>query len=123
MRIDSLENKKAYIGLVTDLTTQQVDGTITKGGTILVTGQNINIANDNQNTEDAIFLINHDRVMIRIDTPLKINKTDLLKFDIPASIDNGEYTLYIKKQLENSIKKVMHHTQALVYMLKLNIID
>ena len=48
------EKATPHIGLVTDLTTGQIDGKITPGGMVLVTGCNIKIENGNKPVCEAI---------------------------------------------------------------------
>ena len=67
------EKVKPHIGLVTDLTTGQIDGRITPGGMILVTGYNIKIDNGNESVREAIQLSRQNAETVCIAPPLERN--------------------------------------------------
>lgn len=66
------EKATPHIGLVTDLTTGQIDGKITPGGMVLVTGCNIKIENGNKPVCEAIQLSHQNGEVICIDPPLSL---------------------------------------------------
>ena len=106
------EKTTPHIGLVTDLTTGQIDGKITPGGMVLVTGCNIKI-------ENGIQLSHQNGEVICIDPPFEMNEPHILKFKIPDSLPTGEYTLTIKTRFAGKDKRLLTQEQTLVYMLKL----
>lgn len=113
------EKVKPHIGLVTDLTTGQIDGRITPGGMILVTGYNIKIDNGNESVREAIQLSRQNAEAVCIAPPLEMNEPHLLKFKIPDSLPTGEYTLTIKTRFAGKDKQLLPREQTLVYMLRL----
>lgn len=114
---------QACIGLVTDLTTGKIDGDITQGGLISVTGHHIKIDMKDESTTNAIFLIDHQGVSTSIDTPLEKNEPQNLLFRIPPSIKTGEYILKINTRFSGNDKQPLKKICTLVYLLKLNIIS
>ena len=113
------EKATPHIGLVTDLTTGQIDGKITPGGMVLVTGCNIKIENGNKPVCEAIQLAHQNGEVICIDPPFEMNEPHILKFKIPDSLPTGEYTLTIKTRFAGKYKRLLTQEQTLVYMLKL----
>ena len=80
------EKATPHIGLVTDLTTGQIDGKITPGGMVLVTGCNIKIENGNKPVCEAIQLSHQNGEVICIDPPFEMNEPHILKFKMPDSL-------------------------------------
>lgn len=106
------------IMLVEDLTTGSIDGTVTKGGLVLVTGCNINL-NMESETKDAILFINNEGEVTTVNMPLEKNEPGQLIFSIPYTLEAGEYVFRIKKNWVNRKEQPSHSTVALTYLLKL----
>lgn len=116
------KSTNAYIGLVTDLATGQIDGTITKGSTIEVTGHNIKIEKGEKGGSSEVQLTHQFSNSICINIPLLVNEPEMIKFNIPDSIASGEYTLKIKTCFSGIDEQPLKEENILIYMLKLNII-
>lgn len=110
----------ACIMLVKDLTTGSIDGTVTKGGLILVTGHNIEL-NTESETEDGILFINNEGEVTTVNTPLEKNESGQLIFSIPFSLEADEYIFRIKKSFRNEKEQPSLSTVALTYLLKLEV--
>lgn len=75
-------------------TTGSVEGIVTKGGLVLVTGCNIKL---NAENADAIFFINNEGEVTTLNMPLEKNESGQLIFRIPFSLKAGEYIFQIRK--------------------------
>jgi hypothetical protein len=82
----------AYIGLVIDVTTEAVNGTITSGGQIIIKGDKIKIESDPGETGIGVFL--SDGTTDYPVTPLAVNYPREIIAVAPV-LSAGEYTLYI----------------------------
>lgn len=110
----------ACIMLVEDLTTGSMDGTMTQGGLILVTGHNIKLDTESE-TKDAILFINNEGKVTTVDTPLLKNEPEQLIFNLPFSLEADEYVFRIIKTFHDEKEQPSVPTVALTYLLKLEV--
>jgi hypothetical protein len=87
-----IRDSGAYIGLVTDVTTGAVDGTITSGGQIIIKGDKIKVESDTEDPDIGVFLT--DGTTDYPVTPLAVNHPREIIAIAPV-LYTGEYTLYI----------------------------
>lgn len=106
--------------LVEDLTTGSIDGTVTQGGLVLVTGHNIKLSTESE-TEDAILFINNEGKVTTVNVPLIKNEPGQLIFSIPFSLEADEYVFRIMKHFHNEKEQPSEVTVALTYLLKLEV--
>jgi hypothetical protein len=87
-----IRDSGTYIGLVTDVTTGAIDGTITSGGQIIIKGDKIKVESEPGDTGIGVFL--NDGTTDYPVTPLAINHPREIIAIAPV-LSAGEYTLYI----------------------------
>jgi hypothetical protein len=111
----------ANIGLVTDLTTGKTDGTITPSGDIVITGDKMKIAPDDEEGL-GIFFIDAAGTEIPLDHPMSENNPKKILCRVPASLTDGEYTLKIITRYAGS-GTLLKETRTIVYTTPLTVGD
>lgn len=90
----------AYIGLVTDTATGLTDGTITAGDDILIEGDKIRIAPDDDDTL-GVFLVDSTGKATKVTRRLTQNDPKTVLARVPA-LPAGDYTLRIVTRFSNA---------------------
>ncbi|MDR2138330.1 MAG: DUF4469 domain-containing protein [Tannerella sp.] len=90
----------AYIGLVTDVASDKTDGTLTRGGQIIIAGDRIKIEPANQQGL-GVFLSNGVSDDIPV-TSLAVNHPKEIIALAPGNMSSGTYTLYILTRFATS---------------------
>ncbi|MDR1170242.1 MAG: DUF4469 domain-containing protein [Prevotellaceae bacterium] len=111
-----VKDSGARIGLVTDVTTGKIDGTITPNGDILIDGVKIRvIPADSEGI--GIFFVNEAGTETQVTQPLSRNDPKKITCRVPA-LANGEYTLKIVTKYSNS-NILLNDPRTLTYELPL----
>jgi hypothetical protein len=108
----------AVIGLVTDVATGKVDGQITSRGDVIITGEKIKIAPDND-VSVGVFLVTPGGEEVRFNNPFAENNPKRLICRVP-DIENGTYTLKIVTRYSNS-NTLLKESRTIVYELPVTV--
>ena len=111
LEILGLKDSGAYIGLVTDAATKAVDGRITPGGIMIITGDKMRIAPDGD-PQTGIFFIDADGVKTPV-TQISQNEPKKLTALIPP-LSAGTYTLQVVTRYTTG-KTLLKEARTLVY--------
>jgi hypothetical protein len=87
-----IRDSGAFIGLVSDVTTKAIDGTITPGGQVIITGDKIKVEGDPEETGIGVFLDSSTSTFQL--TSLAVNHPREIIGMLPR-LNVGNYTLYI----------------------------
>jgi hypothetical protein len=109
----------AVIGLVTDVLTGKTDGTVSVGGDIIITGDKIKIAPDDD-PNIGVFFVSDMYGATPLDYPVTENKPKKIVCRVPTSLGTGEYTLRIVTRYANS-KTLLNDPRTIEYELPLKI--
>ncbi|MDR2756128.1 MAG: DUF4469 domain-containing protein [Planctomycetaceae bacterium] len=108
----------AVIGLVTDVLTHKTDGTISPGGDIIIEGEKIKIAPDNDETLGVFFVYNGN-MEIPLDYPITENNPKKILCRVPMYMSDGVYTLKVITRYSGSV--LLMHPRTIVYELPLKV--
>ncbi|CAK7062630.1 MAG: hypothetical protein PARBA_02340 [Parabacteroides sp.] len=113
----------ARISLVKDVTTGLTDGTITPGGMLDVTGSKIKCVNADGTGTGTLKLIKESTQAVAATiTTFGINDPSRLMFTLPASLENGSYSLVLETWYSNSAI-LLKESRTLVYPFTLMVGD
>ena len=113
----------ARISLVKDVTTGLTDGTITPGGMLDVTGSKIKCVNADGTGTGTLKLIKESTQAVAATiTTFGINDPSRLMFTLPASLENGSYSLVLETWYSNSAV-LLKEPRTLVYPFTLMVGD
>jgi hypothetical protein len=101
MEILGVKDSGAYVGLVTDAATKAVDGHITPNGILVITGEKLRVAPDDDPAM-GIFFVNAQGQQTRV-TQISQNEPKKLTILAP-SLPAGEYALHIVTRYSNGAK-------------------
>jgi hypothetical protein len=108
----------SVIGLVTDVFTGKTDGTITRGGDIIITGGKIRIAPDGEEDLGVFFLdVNGERYSLAY--PITENNPKRIVCRIP-DLPDGVYTLEIVTRFTSG-NNLLKQPRTIVYGLPLKV--
>jgi hypothetical protein len=102
----------AFIGLVTDIGTGRTDGTITSGEDILVTGDKIKIAPENE-AGLGVFFVGADGETHPVTRKFSENLPKKLLFRA-STLDEGEYTLKVVTRYSHG-SLLLNEPRSIVY--------
>ena len=113
----------ARISLVKDVTTGLTDGTITPGGMLDITGSKIKCINADGTGTGTLKLIKESTQAVAATiTTFGINDPSRLMFTLPASLENGSYSLVLETWYSNSAI-LLKEPRTLVYPFTLMVGD
>ena len=113
----------AKFGLVKDVTTGKTDGTITPGGMLDITGSKIKCVNADGTGTGTLKLIKESTQAVAATiTTFGINDPSRLMFTLPASLENGSYSLVLETWYSNSAV-LLKEPRTLVYPFTLMVGD
>ncbi|MDR2026231.1 MAG: DUF4469 domain-containing protein, partial [Prevotellaceae bacterium] len=84
----------AVIGMVTDVLTGKIDGTVSAGGNILITGRKIKIT-PGDDSAFGVFFEDENGNGIPLDYPMAENNPKKIVCRVPGRLSDGTYTLKI----------------------------
>jgi hypothetical protein len=108
----------AYIGLVTDGSTGKTDGTITPDEDLIVTGDKLKIAPEDD-AELGVFFVDESGAETRVARKLTENNPKKLIFRVPPLAD-GVWTLKVATRFSNS-KQLLNSPRSIVYEFPLKV--
>jgi hypothetical protein len=109
----------AFIGLVTDILTRKTDGTISRSGDIIITGEKIKIA-PADDTSLGVFFVDDSNTETPLDYPVTENNPKKIVCRVPANLENGLYTLKIVTCYSNG-STLLKTSRSIVYDFPLKI--
>ena len=113
----------ARISLVKDVTTGKTDGTITPGGMLDITGSKIKCVNADGTGTGTLKLIKESTQAVAATiTTFGINDPSRLMFTLPASLENGSYSLVLETWYSNSAV-LLKESRILIYPFTLMVGD
>jgi hypothetical protein len=115
MEVLGVKDSGAYIGLVTDAATKAVDGHITPGGIIVITGDKLRIAPDNDPELGIFFVLESGDKMQA--TQISQNDPKKLTVLVPQ-LPPGTFTLQVVTRFSNG-STLLKVARAIVYDLPL----
>lgn len=98
VKVRGMATVGTVINTVTDVTTQEVNTVLTRGGGVNLTGSKMRIAGDKD--EIGIYLVNNetqDEVLIQM-TSVLTNDPSKISFILPHNIEEGEFKIKITTQ-------------------------
>ncbi|MDR0732513.1 MAG: DUF4469 domain-containing protein [Dysgonamonadaceae bacterium] len=108
----------AIIGLVTDVLTAKIDGTVSVNGDIIITGEKIKIAPEGE-AGFGVFFAAANGTETPLDYPLSENTPKKILCRVPALAD-GEYTLKIVTRYSNG-STLLKAARTIVYELPIKV--
>jgi hypothetical protein len=109
----------AYIGLVTDVSTGKTDGTITADEDVLVTGDKLKIAPDEE-AGLGVFFVDESGAEHPLTHKIAENLPKKLLFRAPA-LSAGVYTLKVVTRFSTSSKTVLNEPRTITYEFPLTV--
>ena len=118
LEILGVKDSGAYVGMVTDAATKATDGQITPNGIMVISGDKLRIAPDND-PEMGIFLIADDGTKTQV-TQISQNEPKHLTALVPQ-LPTGSYTLTVVTRFAGS-GKLLNSARTIVYELPLKVL-
>jgi hypothetical protein len=115
MEILGVKDSGAYIGLVTDAATKAIDGHITPGGIMVISGDKLRIA-PTDDPETGVFFIPESGDKMKV-TQISQNDPKRLTALIPQ-LQAGTYTLQIVTKFSNG-STLLKAARTIVYNMPL----
>jgi hypothetical protein len=109
----------AVVGLVTDVLTGKVDGTVSPGGDIIIEGSKIKVYPADEEGL-GVFFTDVNGTDTPLDYPITANNPKRIVCRVPAALTSGEYTLKIVTRFTASTA-LLKHARAIVYELPLKV--
>lgn len=110
----------AVIGMVKDVITGKTDGTVSLFGDIIITGEKIKVAPEEE-AGLGVFFVDAEGITIPLDYPMTENNPKKIICRIPDMID-GEYTLKIVTRYAGS-SALLKQPRTVVYKLPLKVVS
>jgi hypothetical protein len=112
------KNSGAFIGLVTDIATDKTDGTITPNEDIIVTGDKIKVAPEEE-AGLGIFFVDTNGTETAVTHKLTENTPKRLIFRVPA-LSDGTYTLKVVTRFSNA-QHMLNEPRIIIYEFPLKV--
>jgi hypothetical protein len=109
----------AIIGLVTDVLTGNIDGTISPNGDIIIEGSKIRIASTDDDTL-GVFFVDVNGTETPLEYPITENNPKRIVCRVPGSLANGEYTLKIVTRFTDG-NHLLKQARIIMYELPLKV--
>ena len=110
----------AFVGLVTDVTTRLSDGTITPDGDLIIHGEKIKVAPDDEQGLGLSF-VDEAGTDIPLTHPLSQNGPKVIRCRVPASLTAGTYTLKIVTRYSTG-QVLLNHPRTILYPRPLTVL-
>jgi hypothetical protein len=110
----------ALIGLVRDVLTGKTDGTVSRGGDLIIEGAKIRVAPTDDPSQGVFFVSLSSGTSVALDFPLTENQPKRLLCRTPAALLSGEsYELQIVTRYSNGSNALLKAPRTIVYELPL----